>query len=70
MVFEGEVRVVDPDRTTVVRHPLETLAVARYVLQLGVDVLLDAVDVDPTVVGFQGRSIEYRNRGDMKMGTA
>ena len=55
---EVEGVVVDPDRSAVVRDERETLAIARDVLQLRLDVVTDQLDVDPTVVLREGACLE------------
>ncbi len=65
VIVEGELGVVDPDRTSVVRNPFETLAVAWDVLELGPDMGPDSFDVDPAVVPFERGCVEQGDGSHM-----
>lgn len=65
VIVEGELGVVDPNRTSVVRDPLETLAIARDVLELGPDVGPNSFDVDPAVVTFERGCVEQGDGSHM-----
>jgi hypothetical protein len=65
VIVEREVLIVDPDRMTIIRDVVEALPVAGDVLQLGLDVAPDPLDVDPPVLSFQRRRVEERHPGHM-----
>jgi hypothetical protein len=70
VVVEAEAVVVDPHRRPVVGDVGEPLAVAGDVLELGLDVGLDPVDVDATVGPFQLARFEDRHRRHVHVGGA
>jgi hypothetical protein len=67
MKIEVEVSIVDPYRSPVVGHPLQTLSIPGYVLQLRVDVGPNLLDVDPAAVGEQGFGVEDGYTGHVHM---